>query len=140
MATRHSLTFKELMAELQRHQRKLPALQRKAAKLQKQLDAVLAEIEVLSGGASKKRGGRPVAAKTGEAKSGTRLRNKQNLAEAIVAVLDKTHPKTPTEIINAVKSGGYKSTSRNFSTIVYQALARDKKRIAKAGRGLYTLK
>lgn len=140
MTTNRSLTLKELMAELQRHQRKLPALRRKAAKLQKQLDAVLAEIDVLSGNTSKKKVGRPAAATTARPKSSKRARNKQSLTEAIIAVLDKTHPKTPTEIINAVKAGGYKTTSRSFSTIVYQALAREKKRIAKAGRGLYTLK
>ncbi len=130
-----SLSLAELLAELNRHRKKLPALRKQADALRAKLAAVEAEISTLEGAHS------PAAAKrAGGAPKAKRPRNKTNLGEAIVAVLSKDKPMSIAEIVAAVQKNGYRTTSRNFSTIVHQAIMTEKKRIARAERGLYILK
>ncbi|MCO5061366.1 MAG: hypothetical protein M9963_05100 [Kiritimatiellae bacterium] len=128
-----NLTLAELLNALNRHRKKLPALHKKADALRKKLAAVEAEIAAL--------GGIPSSGAKRRAPAGSRRpRNKTNLGDAIVAVLSKDKPLSIAEIIAAVKMNGYSTTSDNFNTIVYQAIAREKRRIVKASRGLYVLK
>lgn len=140
------LSIAELIAELRRRQQKLPRLQRLAARLEKQLAAVRAEIVALGGAVSIARSaaaaGRKSSAKSAGASGGLRRRprNKVSLSETLLSVLDKEKPKSVQTIIADVKAAGYKTTSPNFDTIIYQTIAREKKRIEKVGRGLYKLK
>jgi cell division septum initiation protein DivIVA len=136
------VSLQDLLAQLKKHQARLPKLQRKEKKLLKQLTAVQAEIAELGGAAttlpksakgSVKQRGRPAG------KTSKRAKNKVKLADAIVAVLSKDKSVSVKEIISAVKAGGYVSTSKTFGTIVYQTLGRDK-RVKRAGRGKYQLK
>ncbi|HMP74964.1 MAG TPA: hypothetical protein PKE12_01590 [Kiritimatiellia bacterium] len=136
-----ALSMNELLAELARRRKQLPALQKKAARLGKQLAAVNAQIEALGGGAAApakpgRKPGRPAAAR----KPVKRARNKASLSTALLGVLSKSEPMSVKAIIEAVRKSGYKTKSKNFSTIVYQTLAREKKSVEKAGRGLYKLK
>ncbi len=129
------LSIDELIAEIRRRQKQLPRLKRKAANLEAQLAAVRGEISALGVSAvpGRKAAMKPVARRK-------RARNKVNLSKAILGVLSKDAPKSIQAIIKDVQKGGYKSTSKSFATIVHQALAREKKQIVKAGRGLYRLK
>lgn len=136
------VSLQDLLAQLKKHQARLPKLQLKEKKLLKQLAAVQAEIAELGGAValspkaarvSAKKRGRP--AKQG----GKRAKNKVKLADAIVAVLSKDKSVSVKEIISAVKAGGYVSTSKTFGTIVYQTLGRDK-RVKRSSRGKYQLK
>lgn len=138
----NNVSLQDLLAQLKKHQARLPKLQRKEKKLLKQLAAVQAEIAALGGAVqarpasikgSGKKPGRPVG------KGGKRPKNKVKLADAIVAVLSKDKSVTVKDIIAAVKANGYVSTSKTFGTIVYQTLGRDK-RVKRAGRGKYQLK
>lgn len=148
--TKITLSIAELLAELRRRQEKLPRLQKLAANLEKKLASVRAEIAALGGQVvstvtagkpgrkpGPKPGAKPAAKK---ATGGKRPRNKMNLADALVSVLTKDRPKTVKTLIADVKAAGYKTTSANFDTIVYQTLSREKDRIVKVGRGLYKLK
>lgn len=130
-----NLSFDELVAEVRRRQKLLPRLQQKAARLEAELAEVRNEIRTLGGVV-------PVAKATGRKALAQRKRaqNKMSLAQAILGVLSKDEPKSVQQIIKDVQKAGYKTTSRNFSTIIHQTLAREKKRIAKVGRGLYQLK
>ncbi|MCZ7591440.1 MAG: hypothetical protein M5U15_04455 [Kiritimatiellae bacterium] len=144
-----SLSTLELIAEInRRRQQQLPRLKEQAAKIEKQLSAINAQIAELSGiapaapqtrGKAKKKAA--AKSKAAPAKGGDkRPHNKISLADAILAVLTKDNPMNARQIIAAVKKNGYKTKSDNFETIVYQTLAREKKRIAKASRGHYVLK
>lgn len=147
-----TLTINELIAELHRRQQQLPRLQKLAADLEKKLAGIRAEIAALGGDVSapataakpgikpgRKPGAKAPAAPAAK-KPASRPRNKMSLAEVLVSVLDKSHPKTVKTIMADVKAAGYKTTSENFDTIIYQTLSREKKRVEKVGRGLYKLK
>ncbi len=117
------MSITALQSEIKRREKHAKSLQKRREKLVKQLaeiDAEIASIGGLSGGA---RGGR-------------RPRNDSNLPEALVGVLTgKTM--SVTEAADAVQKAGYITTSPNFRTIVNQALIRDK-RFKRVGRGQYT--
>ena len=126
----------ELQAELKRRQQKLPALQRK----HRQLAAELADLEKQIAGLS---GSAPARARKPSAKRAApkrrRPKNKKNLADTLVSVLSKTKPLRVIEAVAAVKKAGYKTTSKNFNTIVNQTLLKDK-RFKQASRGKYLVK
>lgn len=140
------MSVEELLAQLKKHQSRLPKLQRKERKLQKQLAAVQAEIAVLGGAVASlpvaKRGRKAKVVKAAKAagrKPVKRAKNKVKLAEAILAVLSKDKSLSVPEIATAVKANGYTSKSKTFETIIYQTLGRDK-RVKRASRGQYQLK
>ena len=116
-----------LEAELKRRRRRLPALQRKHAKLAAKISAVEDEMAGL-GGAASRRGGT----------SRTRPRNEMSLVEAIGKVLKTDTPMTIGQVIDGVQKLGYRSNAANFRTIVNQALIREKQ-FKKKGRGQYLL-
>src|SRR3954465_10700472 len=102
-------------------------LGRKRDKLQKQLDAVDAQIAAVAGGG-------------GGGGGGSRARNKISLQEAILQVLSKSSgPLNVGAIMDKVSGMGYRSTSANFRGIVNQTLIKDK-RFVTAARGMYQLK
>lgn len=136
--TKPLLSIDELLAQARERMSQLAKLSAKVDQLEKQLMDVRAEIKALGGDRKPSKGARKSAA-AGSSGNGSRPKNKISLAEAIVAVLSKTEPKAVKDIIADVKANGYKTTSQNFETIVYQTLAKDE-RIEKAGRGLYKLK
>lgn len=135
--TSKSLSVAELLAELSRRQRKLPGLKRMAARLEKRLARVRAEIAALGGS------GKPAAASHAAKASGKkprrRPRNKITLADAIVKALVKDKPKSVPQIAADVQKAGYRSSSKTFTTIIYQTVAKDG-RVKKVGRGQYVLK
>lgn len=144
--TKINLSVNDLLAELRRRQKNLPRLRKLAARLEKKLASVREEIAALGGqvfsavstGKLVQKSGPKSAAK--QAGGRKRPRNKMNLADALVSVLEKDKPKSVKTLIADVKAAGYKTTSANFDTIVYQTLSRQKNRIVKVGRGLYKLK
>lgn len=123
-----------MLAEIKRRNRMIAKLNRKHASLSAQLRDIEAEIK-LQGGELK--GGVNVASK--RRLGGKRPHNTMNLADAIVAILNAETPMSAAEVEQAVTKSGYKSTAANFRTIIFQALARDK-RIKRVGRGSYLLK
>lgn len=134
MAKTHvrALSVSDLIAELNRRQRKLPTLKKLEARLERKLGQVRAEIGALVPGPAAK-------AKAAVRRVARRARNKIKLADAIVKVLVKDIPKSVPQIAEAVQKIGYRSVSKTFHTIIYQTLARDK-RVKKAARGKYVLR
>jgi hypothetical protein len=135
--TSKSLSVAELLAELSRRQRKLPGLKKMAARLQKRLARVQAEIAAFGGTVKPAAPSR--AAKAGGKKPRRRPRNKITLADAIVKTLVKDKPKSVPQIAADVQKAGYRSSSKTFNTIIYQTVAKDG-RVKKVGRGQYVLK
>lgn len=132
-----TLSVADLLAELNRRRRKLPRLKRLAARLEKKLAAAYAEIQSLGGAANK--AAAPKAAAKPARKPRRRPRNKITLADAIVKVLAKDKPKSVPQIAADVQKAGYRSSSKTFTTIIYQTVAKDG-RVKKVGRGQYVLK
>jgi hypothetical protein len=122
-------SIQELQSFLADRQADLKKLQKKRAEIQKQLDAIDAEIGSLGGSGSIRGGSRK------------RARNKVSLAETLRGVLEgKSKPMGVGDIVDATLASGYRSTSPNFRSIVNQTLIKEKKAFASAGRGLYQLK
>jgi len=128
------LQTSDLLSELKRRQRSLPALKRKQAKLASQLQEVEAQIASLEGGAP--RGAKARAG--GRRQRAPRAANEQSLPEAMMQVMSKSKPMGIGEIMEAVLSNGYKSNSDNFRNIVSQTLSKDD-RFKKVDRGQYTI-
>lgn len=128
------MSVADLVAEIDRRRRKLPKLNKLAARLEKKLGAVRAEIAELGGRVA-------AAAKAPRAgrKPRKRARNKMTLADAIAKVLQKDKAKSVPQIAADVAKAGYRSTSKTFHTIIYQTLAKHKL-ARKASRGRYVLK
>lgn len=126
----------ELSRELQRRQRRLPKLKTKRNQLYAQLKEVEAEITLLGGDQPAGRSSR------GKARGETprkRPRNEASLPDAIAQVLKgRKKPLGVGEIAEAVQKQGYRSSAKNFRTIVNQALVRDE-RFKQAERGKYRL-
>jgi hypothetical protein len=119
------LSISQLEDILERRRSSLTKLERKRAKLVKQLDALDSEIGSL-GGSTKGRGGRVKSAKS--------------LVQTMVDVLSsKGGPMKVADITDAVKATGYKTNSDNFRGIVNQTLIKEKQFVSPA-RGTYQLK
>ncbi len=138
------ISLEDLLAQLKKHQARLPKLQRQEKKLLKQLAVVQSEIATLGGTVASqpkavrgRKPGRPAKAAT--RRGGKRAKNSVTLADAIVAVLSKDKSLSVGQIAAAVKANGYTSTSKTFETIIYQTIGRDK-RVKRASRGQYQLK
>ena len=133
-----TMSITELQAEIARRQRDLPRLQKRRAKLAKQLGTVDRQIAALAG----KPGPAP-RAKAGKATRKVRRRrmprNTKPLVDYVADVLAKA-PKgiRVKEIEAAVKKAGYKTNAKDFYGIVATTV-RDK-RFQKVGRGIYKLK
>ena len=82
--------------------------------------------------------GRSVVAKVPTRRPRKRARNKQNLADALAAVLNRKRKLKVGDAAKLVLKSGYKSSSSQFGNIVSQTLAKDK-RFRKVSRGVYAL-
>ena len=86
------------------------------------------------GGAARAGRGRPSL-------GGGRARNAKSLIETVEDILSKaSEPMSVGDIVQAVEGAGYSSNSANFRGIVNQTLIKERRRFAKAGRGLYQMK
>lgn len=125
------------VAELERA---LAARKRGAATLLKKRERIAAQLADIDNELSDlgiRPDGSSVAA-AGGGEGGRRPRNAQTLPEAMAAVM-KGSEMGIREIADAVLASGYQSSSANFTTIISQALGRDK-RFKKVSRGVYTAK
>jgi len=131
----------QLQAEIKRRLKDLP-------KLKKQRDELDAQIEELQSLSQAEGARRPSAkprrkaarkpARKPRRKRGRRVRNPQSLPDTLANVL-KNKEMAVAEATQAVQAAGYKSTSKQFRTIVNQTLAKDP-RFEAVSRGKYRLK
>ncbi len=137
-----SMSTEAIAAELARRQNAAPALRDREAELMAELDDVRSQLAGLdvAPARGRRRGGRKPGRKPGRpAGSGVGRKRPQNDAnlETYLARVLKGKTMGVTEVANAVKRAGYKTTSPNFRTIVNQTLIRSEK-IKKLSRGKYT--
>ena len=119
----------DLQAEIDR---RLRTLDDRREKLVAQLDAIENEMAVYNGAVSARR-----ATLLMTRRGRKRPRNRTNLVSALTEVLcDRTM--SVTEMSEAVQKAGYRTTSRNFRTIVNQTLINNKKTFKRVARGCYT--
>jgi hypothetical protein len=102
----------------------LQKLAKQRTKVQKKLAVIDREISRLGGSGG---GG------------GGRVKNSMSLVATLGAVLKGKDSMQVGDIVDAVKSHGYRSNSANFRGIVNQTLIKESQ-FASAGRGLYRLK
>lgn len=124
------LSVDEMLAEIKRRTSLIKQLNRKRAVLLTKLADVEAEI--------RERGGEIKAVKASRA-GGKRPKNTESLPDAMAKVMSKEKTMSVAQIEAAVTKAGYRSTSKTFGTIIFQALAKDK-RFKKASRGQYALR
>ncbi len=116
-----------LARELSRRQQTVRRLERRRDKLAEELEQIERELGELGGLGGVSIGG-----------VRKRPRNDANLADSLVKVL-KTKTMTVTEVADAVRQAGYRTSAENFRTIVNQTLIKDK-RFKRVSRGRYTAK
>jgi hypothetical protein len=119
-----------LLSELKRRKSTVTKLSRRRMLLLAKVVAVEEQIR-LHGGEIKN-----ISASS---RGGRRPRNTKSLPDTMASVMSKTTPMSAGEIEAAVTKAGYRSTSSTFKTIIFQALAKDK-RFKKADRGQYVLR
>ena len=132
----------ELQRILNERKRQLDKLMRRREKLQKQVDAIDAEIGKVAGdGLGGGGGGNGRAGGGNGSGAGGRAKNDRPLPDYIEEVMGKNgKPMRVGEIVDAVKSAGYKSNSASFKNIVNQMLIKEKKRFKQISRGVYGMK
>ena len=129
-----SLSVEDLRKEIARRQNALPALIAK----RDQLDRQIAELQAL--GAVKpaaKRGSKAWGRK--RARKAAQASRPGSLTSALVDALKNNDRLTVAQAVEAVRMGGYKSTSNNFRTIVGMTLSKGKQ-FRRVSRGIYALK
>jgi len=114
----------ELERMLDERRSSLQKLAKQRTKVQKKLAVIDREISRLGGSGG---GG------------GGRVKNSMSLVATLGAVLKGKDSMQVGDIVDAVKSHGYRSNSANFRGIVNQTLIKESQ-FASAGRGLYRLK
>lgn len=130
--TLKNLSIDDMLKEIKRRNRLIAKLNRSRATLLAKV-AEIDEAIKANGGEIKNMG------KTRKAPAGVRQRNQEALPDVIASVLSKETPLNASQIEEAVIAKGYRSSSTAFKTIIFQALAKDK-RFKKAARGQYVLK
>ena len=133
-----TITKLESMLEQQRSKKK--ELLRERSKLQTQMEKIDRQISGLDGGAG---GGGSSSASggNGTTASGTRPKNEKSLVATLEEVLDKkANGMSVGDIVTAVESAGYKSSSPNFRGIVNQTLIKERKKFHSVERGVYAIK
>ncbi|MGA1193853.1 MAG: hypothetical protein ACO398_03460 [Kiritimatiellia bacterium] len=129
--TLKSLSVDEMLGEIKRRNRLIKKLNDKRAALLHKVAQV--EEEIRNCGGEIKKSGLTIGGIT------RRPRNEMSLPDAMAQVMSKDKSMSVADIEEAVTKIGYKSTSSTFKTIIFQALAKDK-RFKKASRGQYLLK
>ena len=127
-----NLSLSDLERIFNDRRRQVDKLTRKRDKAQRVVDELNAQIYKITGGA----GGNGRASGGG----GVRARNDKPLPDYIEAALSKNgKPMRVGDIVTAVQSAGYRSTSPQFKNIVNQQLIKERKRFQQIERGLYGL-
>lgn len=122
------VSYKALMAEVNRRQRSVVALESKRDKLLKQLRDLETVIRSIRG----------KNASSPRATAGKRPKNSMTLTQALEKVLaNKTM--SVTDAAQSVQAAGYKTSSNSFRTQVNIALINSGK-FKRVGRGTYTVK
>ena len=146
----NTMTIAQLKTELARRAKAEKRLLKRRAALVRELAAIDKEIGGSAPAPVARRGRKPgpkagkaaakATPKPPKAKKAPRKRakNTMTLPDAMTAVMSKETAMGVKEIAAAVTAAGYKSKSKTFDTIIYQALKKDK-RFAKAERGRYIL-
>ena len=147
------LTVADLMAEVERRRSMVGSLAALRDKLTTQLEsinAVIDELESLVGnvdGVAPLRGpGRPKGSGRGRKRRGRgrgrgrgRRGNEQSLASVLQSVL-RGKTMNVADMADAAIKAGYKSTSKNFKTVVGLTLLKSKRMFRRVSRGQYTAK
>lgn len=124
------LSIDEMLAEIKRRNSIITKLNRNRSALLDKVAAIEAEIRA--------KGGEIKSVKAARA-GGKRPKNAASLPDSMAKVMSKDKPMSVANIEAAVKKAGYTSTSPTFKTIIFQALAKDK-RFKKVSRGQYALR
>jgi hypothetical protein len=136
------LSTDEIIAELDRRERRMRQLQARQAALQAELteiDAQLAEAgRRLAAGMMAPEAAEAPAEPAPRARrpSGPRARNEVSLADAIAQAVEIRARITPTEAAELVRSNGYVTNARKFAMTVATALSKDS-RFRRIERGVY---
>lgn len=149
-----SLSIQDLQREINKRMQKAANLHRTRNKLMQQvakLDAQIAEIEALRGGAvlhaanPGPRPGRPAGrpataavASSGPRKRGRKAKNEGGTLVEFLQRMLKGKTMRVKEMPDAVKKEGYHTDAANFRTMINQALIKHTKIFKKVGRGEYT--
>jgi hypothetical protein len=139
-----SLTIAELQALLHARRSEVPKLRKQRARLLKELSELDRKLSKMDGrGRGRKRGrkpGRGPGRPKGSGAGRKRPRNTKSLVEVIKEVLGRHGaPMKVGEVLDGVRSAGYRSSSGNFRGIVNQTLIKEKA-FHSVGRGTYALK
>ena len=138
------LTISQLMAEVERRRSRVGSLVAQRDDLTSQLEGVnaqIAELESIGGmnGLVPRRGpGRPKGSGKGHNRRGRRG-NEKSLASVLQSVL-RGKTMNVADMAEAALKSGYKSTSKNFKTVVGLTLLKGKKMFKRVSRGQYTAK
>lgn len=129
------LTITKLESLLNQQRSRKKELMRERLRIMNQLEKVDRQIASLDGGSGGGGGG------GGGTSSSGRARNEKSLVATLEEVLEKS-PKGMgvSDILAAVQSAGYKSSSPNFRGIINQTLIKERKKFASVSRGVYALK
>jgi hypothetical protein len=136
------LSTDEIIAELDRRERRMHHLQARQAALQAELteiDAQLAEAgRRLAAGLQAVEPAQAAAEPATRARraSGPRARNEVSLADAIAQAVEIRARITPAEAAELVRSNGYVTNARKFAMTVATALSKDS-RFRRIERGVY---
>jgi hypothetical protein len=134
-----SLSTDEILAELDRRERRLRQLQARQAALQAELaelDSQLAEVGRRLAEQGQEDGEPAEEAPRPRRHSGPRARNEISLADAIAQSVEIRALITPSEAAELVRSNGYLTNARNFAMTVATALSKDS-RFRRVERGVY---
>jgi hypothetical protein len=124
-----------LQAELERRQDQLGSLMAEHSEVSRRLDAVRAEIDALGGTVN----GASAPGRSGGPRGRRRRpRNESSLVDSLAKVLSG-EKMSVTDAAEAVQKAGYKTTGKNFRTMVNAALIKSGK-FKRTGRGVYTAK
>ena len=135
----NAFTIAKLENMLNQQRSKKKDLLRERSKLQTQLEKLDRLISGLDGGSNGGGGGGGSGGSAGGA--GSRPRNEKSLVATLEEVLDKqAKGMSVGDIVAAVQSAGYKSSSPNFRGIINQTLIKEKKKFHALERGVYAMK
>ena len=135
------LSTDEIIAELDRRERRMRQLRARQASLQAELteiDGQLAEVgrRLAAGLPAVEEAPAAEPAQRAPRRSGPRARNEVSLADAIAQAVEIRARITPAEAAELVRSNGYVTNARNFAMTVATALSKDA-RFRRIERGVY---
>ncbi len=119
--------LKSMLSNMEVKKRELLKERRKVEAQLKKIDLQISSID---------------GASSGNFTAGGRVRNEKSLVETMKDVLTKAGAAglSVGDIMEGVKSAGYKSNADNFRGIINQTLLKEKKHFKKVDRGVYAVK